>query len=51
MPIFRQRRTFGFFSRGHKRLCSRTAVYKPPNPPPKMHTRGPGCGPRPDVSR
>jgi hypothetical protein len=33
--------TCGLRPSGHSRFSRRTAVYSPPNPPPRMHTRGP----------
>jgi hypothetical protein len=33
-------RTLGLLPFGHRSDSSFTAVYKPPNPPPRMHTRG-----------
>lgn len=36
-----QRLTLGLVPRGQIRLSSLTAVYSPPKPPPRMHTRGP----------
>ena len=33
--------TLGLVPRGQIRLSSFTAVYSPPKPPPRMHTRGP----------
>jgi hypothetical protein len=32
--------TLGLLPLGHRRDSSLTAVYKPPKPPPRMHTRG-----------
>lgn len=32
--------TCGFLPFGHISSCSFTAVYRPPKPPPRMHTRG-----------
>lgn len=34
-------RACGLKPGGHSRLSRRTAVYSPPKPPPRMHTRGP----------
>lgn len=39
--------TRGFVPRGQMRLSSLTAVYSPPKPPPRMHTRGPLPSPVP----
>jgi hypothetical protein len=43
------RLTWGFVFCGHSSWSSRTAVYNPPKPPPRMHTRGAGRAPVPAV--
>lgn len=46
LPTWRQL-TLGLVPRGQIKLSSLTAVYSPPKPPPRMHTRGPVLSPAP----